>query len=237
MSLEKPIKLAQEAPMYLKFICIYGPDGVGKSTHVEIISRYIAAQGYTVKKVWVRGPHTLAFILSSILLKVGLSREILNPYRYPKKIPKLSSHPLIKNMWSIIEFISVLPIVLFKVILPLKAGRIIVADRYIMDTITLIAYYINDITFTHGRISRILISLLPQRSLFFHLDANYDALVKRRGKKVEPQEFIDFQKECYALLSKIIPSNNIDTSDTSINQVSLLMLKKINVFNQLSIKT
>jgi thymidylate kinase len=233
MSFEKPIKDVIEAQAYPKFICIYGPDGAGKTTHTEIISQHFATLGLKVKKVWVRGPHTLAFILSSILLRFGMSREILNPYNHSKKIPKIGPHPLVKKTWTIIEFLSVLPIVFFNVILPLKTGYTILADRYILDTITLIAYYINDINFTHGRISRVLISLIPHCSLFFHLDADYDELIKRRGKKVEPQEFIEFQKKSYAILSKMIASYKIDTSDISINQVSLLMLKNIKDYNQL----
>ena len=231
MSQERRIKGDREAHLYPRFIGLIGPDGVGKSTHAEIIVRQISSEGLKVRKVWVRGPHTLSFFLSFILVEAGLFKEIINPFGLGRKVPQLGFHPLIKQVWAFIEFLSVLPIIIFKVVLPLRAGYIVVADRYVMDTIITIAYHINDITFTNSKLARSLICLLPRNSLLFHLDADYSSLTTRRGRLVEPLEFIEFQKEGYESLGNIVSSHYIDTSNQSKEETSASILKRIREYH------
>jgi thymidylate kinase len=208
-------------------VALYGPDGVGKSTQIEIISNNLRKEGYKVKTIWIRAPHTLAFIISTVLVKLGFSVNDVNPYGKIKKLPDVDSNFIVKNIWATIEFISVLPLILIKVVIPIILGYAIIADRYLLDTIVSVAYYIKDIDFVNGKIARILMLLIPRNSILIHLDADYDTLLIRRGKNVESYEFIDFQKKAYARLSKNITSNYIDTSKISIDETSQIIDKLI----------
>jgi hypothetical protein len=155
-----------------------------------------------------------------ILVKAGHTRNITNPYGRVKTLPIVSSDKLSKQIWALTEFFSVLPLLFIKVILPIEQGYFIVADRYVLDTIVSIAYYLNDQDFIKHRIAGVLLKFIPQKGVLIHLDADYDALVARRGKLVEPRSFIDFQKAVYARLCQSIPSYYIDTSKLTIDETS-----------------
>lgn len=213
--------------MHLVFVALYGPDGVGKSTQIEIISNNLFKEGYKVKKIWIRAPHTLAFIIAKILIRLGFSVDDVNPFGRVKKLPDVDSNFIVKNIWAVIEFFSVLPLILFKVVIPVVLGFTIVADRYLLDTIVSIAYYIKDIDFVDGMIARVLMWFIPRNCVLIHLDSDYDTLLERRGRYVESREFIGFQKKAYARLSKKVSSNYIDTSSLSIDETSSAINKVI----------
>ena len=201
-------------------IILYGPDGVGKSTQIDILAKQLTADGHTVKKVWLRGPHTMAFLLSRILIKAGRTRHLSNPFGRVKTLPDIGTNPLIKQLWALTEFVSVLPLLVIRVILPLKLGYHVLADRYVLDVVVSTAFYINDPNFIRHKISNILMGFIPTSSVLIHLDADYDTLIKRRGNLVEPESFIDFQKNGYALLSQRVPTHYIDTSKLTVDETS-----------------
>ena len=214
--------------MGTKFVGFFGPDGVGKSTHVALLESYLKSKGYKVKTVWMRGPHTLAFVVSSILFRLGRTRETVNPYGRVKKVTRISSHTIWKNLWALVELVSVIPIIVLKVIIPKKLGYNIIADRYVPDTIVSIAYTLEDAEFVDGRIAHALMTFIPTESFFFHLDADYPSLKKRRGKLVEPEAFIEFQKKCYQKIGSLIPNCYIDTSDTTVEQTASIIQTPLN---------
>jgi hypothetical protein len=160
-----------------------------------------------------------------MLVKTGHTKNITNPYGRVKTLPRVSSDKLLKQVWALTEFFSVLPLLLIKVILPIELGYFIVADRYVLDTIVSIAYYLNDPNFIKHRIARILLKFIPSNSVLIHLDADYGTLIVRRGKLVEPRSFIDFQKTGYARLCQFIPSYYINTSRLTIDETSKVILK------------
>ena len=209
--------------MYPNLICLFGPDGVGKSTQTEILYYTLFKKNGKDKTVWIRGPHTFSFILSKVLLRSGRFRLYRNPYGRVKKAIRIEGKTL-KNLWAFIEFISVLPIILVKVTTPLKLGFTIIADRYVLDSIVSIAYNVEDTTFIFGRLARILLRQIPRRSILIHLDCKYETLCHRRGRLVEPYQYIRFQKECYRLLSDQITSHYIDTSNKTIEQTSTCII-------------
>jgi len=104
--------------------------------------------------------------------------------------------------------------------LPLKFGYTLVSDRSLVDTVVTIAYFIGDKKFIDGRTARLLLRFIPKHSIFIYLDSDYVAISARRGKIVEPKEFIEFQRAGYKKLSKIINAEIIDTSDLSIARTS-----------------
>jgi len=215
-----------------KLVVLYGPDGVGKSTHVEILMDILRSRGYKVRIVWLRGPHTLAFLLSKMLMKAGRKRSIVNPAGRVKTLPLIGSNRIGKQVWAFIEFISVLPLILIKVIIPLKLGYIIVADRYVFDVIISTSFYIDDLSFVDHRLAKLLKKLIPPDSLLIHLDTDYNTLRQRRGDSVEAQVFIDFQKRGYERLSEGYETHYIDTSKLTIDETSKAILKIVEYYNQ-----
>src|SRR5437016_9013622 len=131
-----------ERLMVPKLVSFFGPDGAGKSTQVRILVNRLGPAGLRVKKVWIRSPHTLAFIVSRLLFRLGLYRVAVNPFGLGAKQPLVYPQSLSKGIWAFIETISVLPLILLRVYLPLWMGYRLVAERYVVDTIVTISYFI-----------------------------------------------------------------------------------------------
>jgi len=226
-------------------IHFFGPDGAGKSTQADILVNMLSRQGFRVKKYWVRSPHTLAFVLWRIFVRIGFYRSIPNPYGVTVKLPAVDRNPVLRYFWQIVEFISIVPVIVRSYIYLLSGYRLI-AERYILDAATTIAYFINDIDFIRGRTSKLLFQLIPKSTAFVFLDSDYDAIYIRRAPSIdprkysnevrnnysltskgslEPPDFIEFQRKAYKILAKSFDSLTIDTSELSIEETSHRILQ------------
>jgi len=203
-----------------RFIAFFGPDGTGKSTHANLLLNQFKANEAKVRKVWIRSPHTLAYLLSRLLMKIGFSRKVTNPYGRETTIPAVHKSRWLRFLWPWVELAGVLPVILFRVYIPLHLGYTLVAERYVVDTIVTIAYFTNDLSFLQSRTAKILLRFIPENTIFIHLDSNYAALMKRRNRTVEPYSVIEFQKAGYKMIGNSLGAKCIDTSNLSIHQVS-----------------
>lgn len=232
----------------LRLIHFFGPDGSGKSTQVEILINLLRSQGVDARKCWVRAHHTIAYILWRLFVKIGFYREVRNAFGVATKIPAVNRNKLLGFFWSIAELIGVFPHLL-KVYYYLWRGRTLVAERFILDTITTIAYFLDDLNFLKSCFSRLLMRLIPNDTVFIFLDADYEIIFNRRAplykmrqqnlkvrrkeygaipdSSVEPMIFINFQRIAYRNLSKLFDTLYIDTSQNSIEQTSKIILKHL----------
>lgn len=231
-------------------IHFFGPDGAGKSTHVDILVNVVCQQGIQVQKCWVRAHHTLAFVLWKFFVKIGFYRIIINPFGPPGKLPAVDRNGLLRFFWSVVELLGVLP-VLLRVRYSLWRGRVLVAERYVLDTVVTIAFFLDDLNFLGSRISRLLLRFIPKDAVFIFLDADYETIFQRRAPlftkmhsqktkrnygatprcPVEPRVFIDFQRTAYKILAKYFDPLVIDTSNHSIEETSVMILHYLG-FNQ-----
>lgn len=257
--------------MIPRFISFFGPDGAGKTTHTHLLVNQIRSRGVKVRKIWIRSPHTLAFLLSMFFLKIGFYRVSSNsieisdeipvaniklenrPNRPPwdtrfnkwrdtfsdnegniivrERIPAVNITPWLKRFWCVIEVASVLPLILFHVYFPLLLGYTLVAERYVIDSIVTIAYFINDFNFLNGLGARLLLQFIPKDAVFIHLDSDYATLIKRRGHNVEVKNFIDFQRAAYEKMEKFVNVISIDTSILDVRQTSEKIMQSLEIMN------
>ena len=166
-------------------VIFFGVDGVGKTTHATRLSELYMKKGYRVKRCWLRARHSLSYLVSQILLKLGYPAvvkqgniEILDSRHLPEK-----------RIWSLLEFISVLPWILTRMNLPLLLGYVVIAERYMVDTIVYNRYYIGE---EFSPYERILLKMIPQNALLIHLDADKQELQERRQGDW-PEDFINYQ--------------------------------------------
>ena len=213
--------------MVSHFIAFFGPDGSGKSTHAELLSNHLQSQRVKVRKVWMRSPHTFAYLLSRFLVKIGFYRLILNPFGEGKKIPAVHVNRKFRLFWSITELVSVIPVIILRIYIPLLLGYVVIAERCIVDTIVNIAYYTNDAGFLQSRTARLLLNLFPREALLIHLDSDYKTLLRRRGRTVEAYSLIKFQRDCYKVMEKLLNATYINTSNHDINQISNLIINLV----------
>lgn len=212
-----------------RLIAFFGPDGSGKSTHAELLANQFQSHKNKVKKVWIRAPHTLAYLLSRFFVKIGFYRAVSNSFGTKRKIPAVHNSRWLRLFWSLIELASVMPVILLRVYVPLFLGYTVIAERYVIDTIVTVAYYTDDLGFLHSRTAKVLLCFIPKNTVFIHLDSDYSTIMKRRGHIVEEYDFIKFQRIGYKLLGNSVEATFIDTSNISIEQTSMQILNRLGI--------
>jgi len=99
-------------------------------------------------------------------------------------------------------------------------GRVVIAERYLIDSIVSIAYSLNDPNFTSSFIAKTMLCLIPKNSILIHLDSDYEEIERRRRNMADPKEFIDFQRLIYGKLSKSLGAIEISTSRMSVEETA-----------------
>lgn len=236
------MKFAKPCPRFIHF---FGPDGAGKSTQVDILIDVLHQREIQAQKCWVRAHHTLAFVLWKFFVGIGFYRVVLNPFGVATKLPAVNRNRLLRFFWSAVELIGVLPIIL-RVYYSIWRGRTLVAERYVLDTVTTIAYFLNEVNFLKSWTSRLLLRLIPKDTVFIFLDADYDTIYQRRAplfrtkthsksrnkhygavprSSVESRVFIEFQRTAYKVLAKSFDPLVIDTSRYTVQKTSKMILR------------
>jgi len=225
-----------------RMIHFFGPDGAGKSTHVELLIRRIEKVEPNVRKCWLRSPHTFAFLLWRLFVRIGFYRVVRNPLGIEIKLPAVDRSGSLRCFWALAEFFSVLPLII-RIDFAMRRGRKFVAERYILDTVTTVAFFINDLNFLRSKIAKLLFLFIPKDTVFIFLDSDFKTVFKRRAhiyvdgynqkgraygmipkSAVEPQEFINFQRTAYKTLAKSFNAFSINTSEFSVEMTSRSIL-------------
>jgi thymidylate kinase len=109
-------------------VCLFGPDGSGKTTAAKILAAYLRRRGVKVRISWMRGTHAAASLLARAMRRLGL-KGTSNPY-YGIDIP-----PTLYQLWWALEFLSAIPIWIARYVLP----RNVVGDRCLVDFVVWVA--------------------------------------------------------------------------------------------------
>jgi len=208
----------------IRFIHFFGADGVGKSTQANLLAYYFKKNCVDVKVVRIRSGRTIASIVYKILrtltpdlLEYGGDGRVIRLYNIRNSFQK--------QMWSLIEFLSMIPYLLFSVYLPLSQKKIVVAERYIIDAIATIAFLIDDLLWPKSFLARCMLKFIPRNSVFIFLDASYKDISRRRGTRADQQEYIEFQRTIYRAYARALRAFKIDTSVTSIKETAMYIRK------------
>lgn len=214
----------------LMFIYIFGPDGVGKTTHARLLAYYLRRMGKNVWQTSIKHHHVFIYLVFKLLSFCGVNTILLSYYGFSEKIKKGKVH-----LWKIFEYISILIAIVFKVCIPMLLGYTIICDRYVIDTIVTLSYFLREPYFFTSTYARSLIKLIPKQALLIHLDADTKTILAR--KKDEPLSYylISYYKLMYNIITKVysIKSIKLNTTNTSIRETFKLILMELNrVLNQ-----
>jgi len=227
-----------------RVIAFFGPDGAGKSTQAELLVNFLTAKGFRVKKAWVRSTHTFAYLLwilfnklnlcddrSGMLrrMRIGFAVSYLNERGYGAVSPITMSPPILKGslsrwIWATIEVISIIPVVVLQVYLPLLLGHVVVAERFVVDSIASIAYFLGDESFSKSWHARFLLRLVPKGTFFVFVDADYKTILLRRKDVAGPLEYTEFHRRLFKELAGIVRALYVDTSKLSVQEANQRIL-------------
>jgi len=140
-----------------------------------------------------------------------------------ERIPAVNSNSFLRWFWAVTELVSVLPLIFYRVYFKLLLGYSVVAERCIVDTVTTIAYFVDDVEFIRSPVARVLINCIPRHTMFIFLDSDYDTLLKRRSFNVEVKRFIEFQRKAYYYFSHSFGALAIDTSMFSVEDTATMI--------------
>ncbi len=189
-------------------ICLFGPDGSGKSTLALDLSRALSDKGKKVKVSWVRGTHTVASLIARFLATFPSLRGGDNPY-YHITIPSK-----LRPLWVVIEFVSIIPLWIFRVMIPNLLGYVVLCERSMVDFIVWISVTTHYPTFISSFIGRITLALALRTSSNVYVRANLSTLKSRRQGETVPS--LSLQLALYDLISMMIGSPSIDTTSKDV---------------------
>jgi thymidylate kinase len=208
----------------MPLICFFGPDGSGKTTMAKALARKLEDYCFNVRISWMRGTHTLASLLARFLSRFATFRGSDNPY-YGVSI--LNSA---KRVWQLIEFISVLPILLTRFMLPSLLGYTVIAERYVPDFLVWVSLTTRDECYLGRLEARFMLALSMKADARVYVTASEVELARRRSGEVD-QKFLSRQIKLYDRLAKLIKAYKIDTTGRSVEETldSLLSLVQLSM--------
>jgi thymidylate kinase len=201
-------------------LCLFGPDGSGKTTAAKILAAYLRRRGVKVRISWMRGTHAAASLLARAMRRLGL-KGTSNPY-YGIDIP-----PTLYRLWWALEFLSALPIWIARYILP----RNVVGDRCLVDLVVWVATT-TDTKFLRTVWARAALALARRHALvYLHVDPK-TAERRRTGPKPSNPPLM---YALYRALAHTIGAAAVDTSMLTPAQVTLEILRLVSTFPVLNL--
>ena len=195
----------------MAIICLFGPDGSGKTTLAKKLAERLSSDGVRVRYSWMRGSHTLTSLVSRVLSRTPSFRGERNPY-YGIRFPKGSG-----RLWQSLECMSVLPVILIRFILPHLLGFTVVADRFSIDFVVWVAMTTGDEGFSRGFVARCATHLAANHATLIYVTADTEDLEKRSGTE---REFLEREIGLYLSIieSQSLNVHIVETSDSSVDE-------------------
>lgn len=209
-------------------ISLFGPDGVGKTTHAKLLTLRLMRKGYKVKRVWIKNNHTIAYLVISLLKFISKRSVVVLP---SKAILTniLAQSRLGRKLWLWIDFIGVVIKLVFSVYIFKLLGYIIIADRYLPDTIVSVIITLNEPKAVKSLpIKFVILRIIKDRTNLVMLNRSYEQ-IKNSRDWIEPPTLMCYQRILYRIIAKIINapivSTNKSISEVHRNILSLLSLR------------
>lgn len=208
------------------FIHFFGADGVGKTTQGRMLVHRLKKMGVDTKLVRIRSGRTFASLVYQFLkwlksdqIQLGEDGRVIRIY-----LMKGNPH---RQIWCLLEFMSMIPWLLRGVFIPLSVGRVVVAERYIIDAIATLAYLVDNPVWPRSYLAKTMLRFIPNNTIFIHLDAPYSVIAERKGSSIDPRSYIEFQRKTYNDFARALGAFTIDTTSLSVPDTHGLILNHL----------
>jgi len=200
-------------------IVISGIDGSGKTTLAYWLVKYLRSKGCKTKYVWIRSPHTFAYLISRMLIHLGWHRTFRNPNGIAVSRFELYEGTFARKIWPVIEFFSVLPLIIFKVWLPLLLGYKIICDRYVIDTMVSIALNTRNMSFPDSFFGTLSLKMMPKECAVIFLDTDLSTVLKRRSDIEYSINEIKNEKKLYRVLARKVKAFSLNSTTQPVEKI------------------
>jgi len=203
-----------------RYAVLSGADGSGKTTTIKTLAPYLSLYGFTCVH-WFRGSHLFSSSLSRFLHGFSSFRGSCNPY-YKICVPRR-----LRSVWIFLEFASLLPHVLARLILR-RLCRFLLCDRGFLDFIVWIIVTLGYPAFLDTIYGRFLLRLASREGPIY-LYADLEVLARRADV---PCSFIAKELAVYSILAKYITRCRINTGIQGPREVLKGVLKCLEAANR-----
>jgi hypothetical protein len=179
-----------------------------------MVASCLREKGIDTKLVRIRSGRTLASLLYMFFKKINSDLIELGGDGRVIRLNMMKGKPS-QRLWSLIEFLSMIPWLVRGVFVPRALGKSVVAERYVIDAIATIGYLVDSPQLSESFLARIMLSFIPSNNILIHIDAPYAVIERRKGSYVDPLEYIEFQRRTYFAFAKRMGAITIDTSSLS----------------------
>lgn len=195
------------------FICIIGIDGVGKTTHVNLILEYLREKGIKCQYKWLRFHHFFSLPLLAFCRIVGYTRLSTLGDSHKCSYHEFYKSKYISVLYPWILFFDTAIFTIINVYIPMFFGTSIVCDRFVYDTLIDVAVATNDHEIYKKTIGKLFVKLIPRNSHFVMLVLDKSLIFSRRPELKEDLTF----DERYTLYEDLSSEFNIDVEENSGN--------------------
>src|SRR5437870_7216172 len=115
-------------------IAFSGLDGAGKSTQIELLRERLCARGLDTTVVWVRGGYTPIFSRLKRLARRAGGRHVPPPGPGERRSEALG-RPWLRRAWLVAALLDLAWLLAVRVRVLRGRGRIVLCDRYLVDTL------------------------------------------------------------------------------------------------------
>lgn len=199
------------------FICITGIDGVGKTTHVNLILEHLREKGIKCQYKWLRFHHLFSLPLLAFCRVAGYTR--LSTLGNSQKC---SYHEFYKSrffsaIYPWILFFDTILFTIIKVYIPMFFGISIVCDRFVYDTLIDTAVATKDHEIYKKPVGKLFLKLIPKNAHFVMLDLDKSTIFSRRPELKDDLTF----DERYALYQNFVNLFSIYVVENNDNSTSI----------------
>lgn len=168
-----------------KLIIFSGLDGAGKSTQIEFLVDYLRSRGRSLKFIWTRGGYTTLFNGLKNLLRKLLGGRVPPSGRNEKRKQVMHSKR-VQRLWLIIALFDLLRVYTFQNRFWLWSGKIVICDRYLIDTLIDFKINFRDQNVERWFLYKLLLWTSPRPDISFLMLIPVEEAIKRSGQKDEP---------------------------------------------------
>ena len=210
---------------------ISGIDGAGKTTQIQELLNYYTQSNKKAIRIWSRGGYTPVFEFLKNILRVVLRKQ-LPPAGKTQKREAMLKKTSIASLWLIVAILDFIVFygLYFRYVMYLRR-KIIIADRYIYDTIIDFRINFPEIRFERWLLWKLLLCIAPKPNVSFLLSIPLVEAEKRAVIKNEPYaDPVNIRKlryRYYQALSKNQSIKKINCLE-SIEMVTEVLIKEIN---------
>lgn len=204
-------------------IYFFGVEGVGKTTHINLLLVWLHKKGYPVKgPVHIRSDHLILYILKKFFILIGRKDVDRRPNGSKIIVVQRDVIRKIKYLWIFLNILMSLALAMWQVHVPMKMGYVVVAERFLFDTYVDLLNMLKILGLRYSGIikwaMRLLLYSIPSNTVVIHLQAPYEELLRRymwRGTPVEPRQWITLNERIHNVLLKAYNNIILISLDTS----------------------